>query len=470
MMTGAARDNDQQAEDGCTNDEVEAEESAIVRGQRIIPLRALQRAMPYSRNARRRGSQLLPVLRRQLLKDPIDTIDEVEFRVARCIAIQAGTTDVPRTMKVANALSARFGKEMVQGPLAQALVHLRDVDKARQLAIRNASADSDSVEGEEHLARLAMLDGDPAAGLLGYRHTLKAACSAGDTRVVRRCIDILIEGGEFDWLRQHAPADLLAQSRLAQSEALAAPDGTLPILCLNLDKDANRYETTAAMLGGGGTLDRVPGVLGSLLPVSQRRRLLGDAEVVMSAAEIGCALSHVAAWERVAARADDDYAVVVEDDARFIYGPGRGTVELLAAARAAQADLVFVNWRACLAAIRQQPLAAGAPPALFPVDGAFAPETMMTNPGWGGDGYLISGRGARALVEAWRETGLLGALDWQMCLMCLARLPEAMRISHTAMVFDALTRRGTWPVLPGFTTNLPIIHTRDFGFSAINAG
>lgn len=95
-----------------------------------------------------------------------------------------------------------------------------------------------------------------------------------------------------------------------------------PLFVLNLARSVERrerMEQQAASLGLGLTF--VPAVDGTALAPEQRARV--DEEAVrrrygrpLRAGEIGCYLSHLLVWERLAA-GDDACAVVLEDDARL---------------------------------------------------------------------------------------------------------------------------------------------------------
>lgn len=440
------------------------------RSQRIVPLRALYLLNPFARQAERRGLHFLPLLRRQLLRDPIETIDGLELRLERCIAMQAASSDKARLMKVAYALQARFGPMAVQPRLVQALIFLRDFAEARTMATAHVQANRQDFSAQDLAAQAAMIAGVPGPAHDRYRRVLQLAVQDGLTSHYNRLVHILIEAGEIDWLKQHFPQQTAECWAAGVAERLAPQTEQVPIYCISLDQDAARYRATSSIMAPAGPIERIPGVKGAYLPETARNRMMADPEVRLSPGEVGCHLSHMTAWERIAARcAADEYALVTEDDARFLYGPGMGLTEVLAAARKASADLLFVNIRACIGATREHPWK-GDDVAILPIDHPFRHQWAIRNPGWGTDGYLISGRGAQRMLEGWRAVGLAGSIDWQMYLMAYRQFPDWLRNRHTQTAFDALRRRGIWPVMPGFTTNLPIIHTRDFGFSAINAG
>lgn len=181
----------------------------------------------------------------------------------------------------------------------------------------------------------------------------------------------------------------------------------LPTLVINLDRDADRYERLAAAFTPtpAFALQRVPGVLGSTLPGAAVAALTGG-RVTHPRGALGCTLSHVAAWEH-ALRSRSAWTLVLEDDA-VPAGIGRlFRVELLQ-----DAELVMITRRADML---------GSPPAseprAVPLAGHAAARASL-RPGAlrapGSEGYLLSRKGAGALLDAVARDGFHGFVDWRL--------------------------------------------------------
>lgn len=98
-----------------------------------------------------------------------------------------------------------------------------------------------------------------------------------------------------------------------------------PVYLINLDKDKTRLEAATAELARAGGIHwiRIPAVNGRALPADRIAKVY-DARVNRTRArhpltppEIGCYLSHIAAWRAIAA-SDAPGGVVMEDDFRVV--------------------------------------------------------------------------------------------------------------------------------------------------------
>lgn len=95
-----------------------------------------------------------------------------------------------------------------------------------------------------------------------------------------------------------------------------------PVYLINLDKDRTRLEAATAELARAGvSWTRIPAVNGRALPperiakVYDTRANRARARHPLTPPEIGCYLSHIAAW-RAIARSDAPGGIVLEDDFR----------------------------------------------------------------------------------------------------------------------------------------------------------
>ncbi|MEL6792970.1 MAG: glycosyltransferase family 25 protein, partial [Pseudomonadota bacterium] len=130
---------------------------------------------------------------------------------------------------------------------------------------------------------------------------------------------------------------------------------------------------------------------------------------------LACAIGHMHAWRRMLADGAEA-ALICEDDARLIAGPA---ALAKAAGRYEDADIVFANprmiaWRAVGAAKSD--------PALIPVAKAAArmaakgaaPGADGMAAGPGADAYLVTRKGAAALLALMDRVGLIAGVDWIM--------------------------------------------------------
>jgi glycosyl transferase family 25 len=84
----------------------------------------------------------------------------------------------------------------------------------------------------------------------------------------------------------------------------------MKVFVVNLDRDTERLAHMQALLGGMGiAYERIAAVDGRMLTAEVR----AAASPELSPGEIGCLMSHRAAWERIAA-GSERYALILEDD------------------------------------------------------------------------------------------------------------------------------------------------------------
>lgn len=181
----------------------------------------------------------------------------------------------------------------------------------------------------------------------------------------------------------------------------------LPTVVINLDRDADRYARLCAAFAPtrAFALERLPGVLGSTLPAVAVAALTGG-QVAHPRGTLGCTLSHVAAWEH-AARSRSAWTLVLEDDA-VPAGVGR----LFRIKLPEDADLVMITRRADM--LRSPPKSAPRAVPLAEQAAARASRRPMARRAPGAEGYLVSRKGARILLEAVARDGFRGFVDWRL--------------------------------------------------------
>ena len=429
----------------------------------------LRRVAPFSRHVHRRGRQLFKPLRRELLQKPAEEIAHLDLKIAKCLEMCAAFTDPGFLDRVADRLAQRFGNSRVHAPLLRALVFQRRFEDACGRAIAHADTVPDDPGVRFDAIRYQLIAGKAEAAL-GQALVLLSKLIDDAGPLGTSVAGLLLQAGRAAEVQDIRPDIAALHPGFARERTLSAPDGQLPIFCMTLDRDQRRMATTRHFLSGAGQLREVTGVDGSALPSHVLETAVTGEGARLSRGEVGCSLSHLSTWERVAEECgDDDYALVLEDDSHFLFGPGKGLGEVLERARAAKAGLVFVNERACRTAATQ---VGQDPVTLFPVAHDFAPGTpraMPRDPGWGGDGYLLSGGEASRLCDIWSKTGLLGALDWQLHLMCFAHLEPWQDHKFCRSIYRSLAAMERWPRIDGYVSNLALTGHSDFGFSSINS-
>lgn len=424
----------------------------------------LKKINPFSRRPVAQGRHYLKPLRKQLLLAKDFPADDTWLRVTKFVQLVAVFRGQDRLRRVYTELCKSIDPIQLTQIMARTLSNMRAFETALEIFQPHLERHPNDLGLQLAYAQQLFISGQPDAALT----ILKAHIDHPDLEAVARynICAILTEAGDFEFLKSKN----LGGPTPAFEFSADPHQNTTKTFCVSLDRDYQRMHTTRKFLDADGSLIVQSGVLGASLPDILTNSLVRGNRTSITPSEIGCALSHVRVWERVAQTCDEnEYVLVTEDDTRFMFGPKVGLTETVDLARAAAAELVFVNTWACRDAVE-----AGAD--MPKVEAITAPhivkgdETGRQNrPGWGACGYLVTGRMAKKLVDAWAEVGIIGAIDWQMNLMCFETLKDWQRRPARRNVFDALRDRGQWPIIDGYITNFPIIAPRDYGFSTINA-
>ena len=246
--------------------------------------------------------------------------------------------------------------------------------------------------------------------------------------------------------RQSALCNIVLNERLADAPATGpAPS----IAILNLDRNPDRLlETEAQFASCRMPRFRVPGVEGARLPRPAVLKLGGDPA---RRGTLGCFLAHAAAWEMMLAD-HLSHCLVVEDDTMPLLDlPDRwgffGLPDEL--------DLCFVNDRMAPRVATPAFQLLTTAEALY----QFPPERNAP----GADGYLISARGARKLLDWVTEDGFTGDVDWRLLAYTVspaecAALPVG---SHARREIARLDRKiGSGRRLEARVLSPPLIRTK----------
>lgn len=187
--------------------------------------------------------------------------------------------------------------------------------------------------------------------------------------------------------------------------------GDYEIYYINMDRDIHRAQRMERQLGSWNvSFERISAVRGSLLPgVVSAELTRGDSTNMKGT--LGCFLSHVYAWEKCL-ESDLNFALILEDDAKFLLPPPPS----VAAICKESFDILFVNHRMA-PAIEEQ---AGSQIQIKSVKEAVRHKSANWRAA-GTDGYFISRRGAKRLIDWVRQDGFWGDIDWRLILYALAK-------------------------------------------------
>jgi len=169
---------------------------------------------------------------------------------------------------------------------------------------------------------------------------------------------------------------------------------------INMERDRDRYDRLERELSAYDFTRtyRVPGVQGSALPDQLCLKLTNDPNSLKTKGAVGCFLSHVRAWEKVAA-SETSASVILEDDAIL------QNWELLSSIDFPQDfDVIFANNRVS---------GFSADISLVEFHEVEKSLTFIDHHGKavGGDCYILSKRGAGRLLDRCRVDGYFGHVD-----------------------------------------------------------
>ncbi len=228
----------------------------------------------------------------------------------------------------------------------------------------------------------------------------------------------------------------LMYQRVGAWHAKQPPHGdAYGIAVVNLDRNTERRAWTERLFGQGpAPLSRIPGVEGSRLALPAVQRLLGEPSDPALRGTLGCFLSHAAAWESVALRGLGHLLVIEDDVIPLLDLPARlGPLGLPPGY-----DVCFVNDRL---EPRLDPAAINAPSLHRLADAmlGFPPEDNAP----GGDGYIVSAKGATKLLAWVAQDGFTGDVDWRLLAygMDPAAIAALPRKAFAWQALDKLRRR-----------------------------
>ncbi|MEL6563885.1 MAG: glycosyltransferase family 25 protein [Pseudomonadota bacterium] len=237
-------------------------------------------------------------------------------------------------------------------------------------------------------------------------------------------------------------------------------ESVFQIYVLNLDRDAHRFRRFKGLLNGKHLVNRVPGVPGASVP----RALTNAAGLkidVPRPAMIGCHLSHLHAWEKISMSCEPgEYALVMEDDAQFVFGPGAGLDRAANIARTNGLDLMFINENAVKAAQNLNARDVYSPDEVFfNLDrGAKAPKT------WGGEAYMVSAEGAKKLIQFELKLGIVAPLDYQLALCGIKDLNNVDPDCVYGNLAKQISNSSNLPKIHSAIYSMPLALAMPYGF------
>lgn len=264
-------------------------------------------------------------------------------------------------------------------------------------------------------------------------------------------------------LYQRLERSLREDRRPTVADAAAAADYGVALISLERAAE-RRAEVEQRFRSSLVTLHRIHAVQGSHLPVPAVRRLTGDATDAAMRGTLGCFLSHAAAWESVLERGLD-HCLVIEDDVMPLLDLPAGFARF---GIPDGYDLCFVNDRL------EPRLPAEEVDKSSSFQTVTAAEAMTLFPAGdnapGGDGYFVSRRGARKLLDWVARDGFSQDVDWRLLAysltprQCAALAPH----SHAHGVLAGLqrlvrrkTRLRSYVLHPALIRTVPISSDRE---------
>ena len=229
----------------------------------------------------------------------------------------------------------------------------------------------------------------------------------------------------------------------------------IPAFVINLEKDVKRLETISVSLANEMMFEmvRIPAIAGNDLPHIIRSILAHNDGWASHKGEIGCFLSHIKAWETVAATTTP-FSVILEDDAILC-----GMHRIISANLPEDFDLIFINDRMSVG-LRTD--ASSIPLSFVPVKN----NIYLLNErdgGVGGDGYVLTPSGAKKLLATVAKDLCFGHVDWRLLRYCVApdHLLGALEDSFVASVLINHHNPHlppAWDILRAYCTNTPLVH------------
>lgn len=184
---------------------------------------------------------------------------------------------------------------------------------------------------------------------------------------------------------------------------------TIPVFVINTPGEQTLFENVASQFNGDDRFSvvRVEGVLGRALPGVVCRFCTHDPNSVNNKGALGVFFAHVNAWEALVA-SNAHQALILEDDVII------DNLDMLKVDEfPLDFDVIFVNDRTA-------PLRSDTAGAIqFEHIGSSMPAIESRKMSVGGDGYFLSFRGAKKLIEAVKADRFFSHVDLRILAYCL---------------------------------------------------
>lgn len=185
----------------------------------------------------------------------------------------------------------------------------------------------------------------------------------------------------------------------------------VPLFIINLDRDGDRYLNTVRQLQKYDFISpiRISAFPGRIIPDHICHLLTRNQWSHEHKGTLGCFLSHFSAWESVAKFSDNEFVFVAEDNAQWL------RCDILDGLRLPpESDLIFCNARTAYPTASE----CSAEVAFRPVE-KIVPFIETHGRAVGTDGYIITGSGARKLIQFVYQDGLFSHVDLRMLAYAL---------------------------------------------------
>ena len=235
----------------------------------------------------------------------------------------------------------------------------------------------------------------------------------------------------------------------------------IPLLSISLERDLRKRELQRKLYSFCGLqVEFLNGIPGATLPRIVETLLCPAGFLGRSSkGAIGCALSHIKAWEFMTEK-NYEYSVILEDDGTPYYG---FNPETLINDSGSDFDILLINQR--------MSSLIGPPTHYKYVGWVNVSERLHQMPdaqkGWGGDGYILSHNGAKQLLRCITVDGILGHIDGQLSSYGYdGQIVAQSRAQVTAAM--VMAKSNSKARLNVRCLNFPAVHQMNFEYSSSN--
>jgi GR25 family glycosyltransferase involved in LPS biosynthesis len=232
----------------------------------------------------------------------------------------------------------------------------------------------------------------------------------------------------------------------------------IPAYVVHLDRDTQRAENVHKFIENTD-LDTavVSGVYGAELPWVARALIACNEGWAARSGEIGCFLSHMKVWERIA-KSSSVYSIILEDDAICVNINRFNDIEI-----SPEIDMVFLNVRMAISPDLDD--AFSIPKCTDVLDGLsnLTKDGKLVRRDIGAYGYALSPRGAQRLLSAVGADGCYGHVDWRLIRYCVKeeqiidRFGNDDELTHVLLRHHNPRRAPAWNVLTACCLDRPLV-------------